>query len=97
MQWKMEEWNYGFRAVKTTGAPAYIRRSIWPPGTCGRGPAYDVNYKGCVIARILFENKSAVIRVLGIRRAFPEVSDLDLAEIALWIGKFRKAGADALN
>ena len=97
MKWKMEKWNDGFRAFRTAGPPAYIRRGLWPPGVSGHGPAYDVHYKGCVIASILFEHKGALVAPTAMRGAFPELSDLDLAEIALWMGRFRKAAADALN
>ena len=98
MKWDLKECGDGFRARKTTGASAYIRRTcLWPAEIPERGPGYDVNYKGLTIARIYFENKGATVKALEMGRAFPEISDLDLVEIALRISKFRSAAAAALN
>ncbi len=98
MQWELKECGDGFRARKITGASAYIRRScLWPAGPQAQGPGYDVSYKGLTIARILFENKGATVRSLEMCKAFPEISDLDLVEIALRLSRFRRAAAAALN
>ena len=98
MRWKIKEFRDGFWARKTTGLSAYIRR------TCGDtllqgvpGPGYDVSYKGLTIARIHFENKGATVRTLEMCKSFPEISDLDLVEIALKVNKLRSAAAAALN
>jgi hypothetical protein len=98
MNWDLKECGDGFRARKNTGASANIRRTcLWPAELQGQGPGYDVNYKGLTIARILFENKGATVRTLEMCKAFPEISDLDLVEIALRISRFRSAAAAALN
>lgn len=98
MKWDIRTCAEGFKAVKLSGNTAYLRRSCqWPPDAPERGPAYDVNYKGCVIALISLEGKGARVSALKACRCFPEISDLDLAEMALRLVRFRKAAADALN
>lgn len=99
MRWKIKEFRDGFWARKTTGLSAYIRRVCWgtPCGKVSPGPGYDVSCKGLTIARISFENKGATVRTLAMRSSFPEISDLDLVEIALKINKLRSAAAASLN
>ncbi|MBU2574654.1 MAG: hypothetical protein KKH28_11315 [Elusimicrobia bacterium] len=98
MQWTLKECRDGFLARKTTGLTAYIRRAcLWAEFKVSRGPGYDVNYKGFTIARIYFENKGATVKALELGSAFPEISDLDLVEIALRVSKLREATAAALN
>ncbi|OGS07286.1 MAG: hypothetical protein A2270_08655 [Elusimicrobia bacterium RIFOXYA12_FULL_51_18] len=93
MRWELKKFREGFWAKKTTGISACIRRGcIWP-----EGPGYDISYKGLTIARVHFENKGATVRTLEMSRSFPEISDLDLVEIALRISKLRAADAAALN
>jgi len=93
MRWELKKFGEGVWAKKTTGISAYIRRAcIWP-----EGPGYDVSYKGLTIARIHFENKGATVRTLEMSKSFPEISDLDLVEIALRLSKLRATGEAALN
>jgi len=93
MRWKLKIFRDGFWARKTTGLSAYIRHiCVWPEGPC-----YDVSYKGLSIARINFENKGATVKTLEMCRSFPEISDLDLVEIALRVNKLRNAATAALN
>jgi hypothetical protein len=92
MRWNIKECGDGFWARKTTGLSAYIRRiCLWPPARPWRGPGYDITYKGLTIARIYFENRGATVKTLEMCRSFPEISDLDLVEIALRINKLRAA------
>ena len=93
MRWKIKEFRDGFWARKTTGLSAYIRRACLAP----EGPGYDVSYKGLTIARIHFENKGATVRTLEMCKSFPEISDLDLVEIALKVNNLRSAAAASLN
>ena len=98
MRWNLTECGTGFRAHKVTGLTAYIRRAcLWAEFRAGRGPGYDINYKGVTVARIYFENKGATVKALEPARSFPEISDLDLVEIALRVSKLRDATAAALN
>ena len=93
MRWKLKIFRDGYWARKTTGLSAYIKHvCVWP-----EGPGYDVSYKGLTIARIRFENKGATVRALEMSRSFPEISDLDLVEIALRISKLRGTAAASLN
>jgi len=98
MKWKITKCRDGFLVRKTTGLTAYIRRAcLWAEFKAGRGPGYDVDYKGLTIARIYFENKGATVKALEMAHSFPEISDLDLVEIALRVSKVREATAAALN
>jgi len=94
MRWKIKECGDGFWARKTTGLSAYIRRACaWPEARPSQGAGYDVSYKGIAIAKIYFENKGATVKSLGMCGSFPEISDLDLVEIALKVNKLRNAPA----
>jgi hypothetical protein len=94
MRWNVKECGDGFWARKASGPGAYIRRACaW----FSRGPGYDVNYKGLTIARIYFENKGATVKALEMSKSFPEISDLDLVEIALKVNKLRGPAAAWLN
>lgn len=98
MKWDIKECRDGYWARKTNGLSAYIKRACrWPVLRPFTGPGYDVNYKGLTIASICFENKGATVKSLKMARFFPEISDLDLVEIALRVTKLRAAGAAALN
>ncbi len=98
MRWEIKECRDGYWAKKANGLCAYIKRACqWPVLRPFQGPGYDVNYKGLTIARIYFENKGATVKSLELGRLFPEISDLDLVEIALRVNKLRTAGAAALN
>ncbi len=98
MKWDIKECRDGYLARKSTGLNAYIKRvCMWPGLRPFTGPGYDVNYKGLTIARIYFENKGATVKSFEMSRSFPEISDLDLVEIALRVNKLRAAGAAALN
>jgi hypothetical protein len=97
MRWNIRECKDGFWARKTTGASAYIRRACTWPMRTSQGPGYDVNYRGLTVARIYFENKGATVKALDMCRCFPELSDLDLVEIALRVNKLRREAAAELN
>ncbi|HBB66944.1 MAG: hypothetical protein A2X28_08525 [Elusimicrobia bacterium GWA2_56_46] len=98
MKWNVQEYRDGFRATKTNGLSAYIRRiCLWPETKPLQGPGYDISYKGLAIARVYFENKGATVKALAMSGAFPEISDLDLVEIALRLNKLRSAAAAGLN
>ena len=98
MRWEIKECRDGYWAKKINGPSAYIKRVCpWPVLSPARGPDYDVKYKGLAIARIYFENRGATVRSLEMSKFFPEISDLDLVEIALQVNKLRAAGAAALN
>jgi len=98
MKWELRECGDGFKARKITGPSAYIRRvCAWPTEGTAPGPKYEINYKGLAIARICFENKGASVTSLEMCKAFPEISDLDLVEIALRISNLRCAAAASLN
>ena len=51
-----------------------------------------MRYKNHTIARIYFERKGATVKELAAAAAYPEISDLDLVEIAMWVNKLRFAG-----
>jgi len=98
MRWDIKECRDGFWARKNTGLSAYIRRVCgWPEIRPERGPGYDISYKGLTIARIYFENRGATVKSLEMARSFPEISDLDLVEIALRVNKIRLTTEAALN
>ncbi|MFA6435442.1 MAG: hypothetical protein WCW52_12185 [Elusimicrobiales bacterium] len=98
MKWDIKECRDGYWARKTNGLNAYIKRAcLWPGLRPFQGPGYDVKYLGLTIARIYFGNKGATVKSLQMCGSFPEISDLDLVEIALRVNKLRAAGAAALN
>ncbi|MEI7481165.1 MAG: hypothetical protein WCK75_02320 [Elusimicrobiota bacterium] len=98
MRWDITICRDGYLARKSSGLNAYIKRvCMWPGLRPFTGPGYDVKYKGFTIARIFFENKGATVKSLEMCRSFPEISDLDLVEIALRVNKLRAAGTAALN
>ncbi len=97
MRWKVDEWlNGGYRARRAGTPAAFIYRSLrWPDFYLGGGPAYEVRYGGAAVALIRLEGKGATVRQLPAAGDFPELGELDLAELALWLCKLR--GARSLN
>lgn len=97
MKWTVKEWmSEGFRARKTGVLTAYIYRALkWPDFYRDSGAAYEVKYGGATIALIRFEGKGATVKTLEAASRFPEITDLDLVELALWVSKLK--GAPALN
>ncbi|OIO01640.1 MAG: hypothetical protein COX65_00110 [Elusimicrobia bacterium CG_4_10_14_0_2_um_filter_56_8] len=93
MKWNVKEWvTESYRARKTGALTAYIYRSLkWPDFYSSCAPAYEVRYGGAVIAIIRFEGKGATVRSLAAAGSFPEITDLDLVEMALWVSKLRAA------
>ena len=92
MKWTVNEWmNETYRAKRTGGLTAYIYRALkWPDYyRHSAAPAYEVRYAGRTIALIRFEGKGAAVSALAAAAAFPEISDLDLVELALWVSKLR--------
>lgn len=95
MKWQVKEWLCeSYKAEKENGLKAYIYKSaLWAEFYLNRKtPGYDVRYKGRTIARIYFERKGATVKELAAAAAYPEISDLDLVEIAMWVNKLRFAG-----
>ena len=95
MKWQVKEWLCeSYKAEKENGLKAYIYKSALWAGLClnRKMPDYDVRYKGRTIARIYFERKGALVKGFAAAAAFPEISDLDLVEIAMWVNKLRFAG-----
>lgn len=97
MKWTVKEWmTEGYRARRTGVLTAYIYRALkWPDFYQNSGPAYEVKYGGATIALIRFEGKGATVKALAAAARFPEITDLDLVEIALWVSKLK--GACSLN
>jgi hypothetical protein len=95
MKWTVKEWlTGGYRARKAGALTAHIYRSLkWPEFYSDGAPAYEVKYGGSAIALIRFEGKGATVRSLPAAGRFPEINDLDLVEIALWVSKLRKASS----
>ncbi|MDO8804673.1 MAG: hypothetical protein Q7R35_09575 [Elusimicrobiota bacterium] len=93
MKWTVKEWvNEGYRASKVGALNAYIYRTLrWPDFYNSGAPAYEVRYSGATIALIRFEGKGAMVRSLAAAARFPEITDLDLVELALWVSKLRAA------
>ncbi|HAT71270.1 MAG TPA: hypothetical protein DCS63_00450 [Elusimicrobia bacterium] len=93
MKWTVNEWlTEGYRASKTGALNAYIYRALkWPDFYNNGAPAYEVKYSGATIALIRFEGKGATVKTLAAAARFPEINDLDLVEIALWVSKLRGA------
>ena len=96
MKWQVKEWLCeSYKAEKENGLKAYIYKSALWAGFYlkQKTPGYDVRYKGQIIARIYFERKGATVKGLAAADAYPEISDLDLVEIAMWVNKLRFAAA----
>ena len=96
MKWQVKEWLYeSYKAEKDNGLKAYIYKSALWAGFYlkQKNPGYDVRYKGRTIARIYFERKGATVKAFNTAAAYPEISDLDLVEIAMWVNKLRFANA----
>lgn len=96
MKWTVKEWvQEGYRASRVGALTAYIYRSLrWPDFYSDGGAAYEVKYGGAAIALIRFEGKGATVRALAAAARYPEITELDLVEMALWVSKLRGA---ALN
>ncbi|MDA8132725.1 MAG: hypothetical protein M0011_14570 [Elusimicrobia bacterium] len=97
MRWKVKEWaGDSYRATRAGALRAYIYRSLsWPDFYGGGGAAYEVRYCGRAIALLGFGGKGATVKVLAAAGGFPEIGELDLAELALWVSKLREAGSGA--
>ena len=95
MKWTVNQWlTEGFQARRTGALTAYIYRSLrWPDFYRNAAPAYEVKYSGTPIALIRFEGKGATVKSLEAASRFPEITDLDLVEIALWVNKLRTAAS----
>jgi len=96
MQWQIKEWiGESYRAEKTNGLRAYVyKNALWPAYYFNReNTGYDVKYKGGTIARIYFERKGATVKAFN-AGACPEISDLDLVEIAMRVNSLRTARTD---
>ncbi|MEK7721589.1 MAG: hypothetical protein AAB359_04285 [Elusimicrobiota bacterium] len=93
MKWTVKEWfTESYRARKAGALTAYIYRALkWPEFYSSGEPAYEVKYGGAAIALIRFEGKGATVKSLTAAGRFPEITGLDLAEIALWVNKLRTA------
>jgi len=99
MKWTVKEWlAEGYTARKTGALTAYIYRALkWPDFYDKDGaPAYEVRYGGATIALIRFQGKGATVSALAAAARFPEIGDLDLVELALWVSKLRNP-ASVLN
>lgn len=94
MKWKVESWlSEGYRARKTGALTAFVYKSLtWPDFYRNGAPAYEVRYAGAPVALIRFDGKGATVRALAEAARFPELTELDLVEIALWVNKLRGAG-----
>jgi len=95
MKWRVKEWLCeSYKAEKENCLKAYIYKSALWAGFYlnGKPPCYDVRYKGQTIARIYFKRKGAAVKGFAAAAAYPEISDLDLVEIAMWVNKLRFAG-----
>ncbi len=95
MKWKVKQWlTEGYQAKRPGALTAYVYRSLrWPSFYRDPAPAFEVKYSGVPVATISFEGKGATVRALAEAARFPELSDLDLVEIALWVSKLRSAGS----
>ncbi len=93
MKWNVKQWlSEGYRARRPGMPAAYIYRALnWPDFYNGGAPAYEVKYGGAAIALIRFEGKGATVRALAAAARFPEITELDLVELALWVNKLRTA------
>jgi len=95
MKWTVKQWlTEGYQARKTGALTAYIYRSLnWPDYCKDPAPAFEIKYSGIPIALIRFEGKGATVRSLAAAARFPEITELDLVEIALWVSKLRTAAS----
>ncbi len=93
MKWNVKQWvSEGYKASRAGLPAAYIYRSLrWPDFAGDSGAAYEVKYGGVSIALIRFEGKGATLRTLAEAARFPEIGELDLVELALWVNKLRTA------
>lgn len=93
MKWQVSGWlSEGYQARKTGALTAYIYKALnWPDFRASGAPAYEIRYAGAAIALIRFEGKGATVSPLAAAGNFPEITDLDLVEIALWVSKLRDA------
>ena len=91
MKWNVKEWQAGgYRACKAGSPAAFIYRSLnWPDFFRTGAAAYEVKYGGQAVAVIRFEGKGATVRALAAAARYPELTDLDLVELALWVNKLR--------
>lgn len=92
MKWNVKEWQAGmYRACKKGAPAAFIYRSLnWPDFFSTGAAAYEVKYCGQAVAVIRFEGKGATVRALAAAARYPELTDLDLVELALWVSKLRE-------
>ena len=95
MKWKVDQWlAESYRARRAGALTAYVYRSLrWPGFYRDPAPAFEVKYSGVPVATISFEGKGATVRALAEAARFPELSELDLVEIALWVSKLRTAAS----
>jgi hypothetical protein len=93
MKWTVNKWlTESYRARRAGAHTAYVYRSLkWPDFYSSGAPAYEIKYGGEPIALIRFEGKGATVSSLAAAAGFPEITDLDLVEIALWVSKLRGA------
>ena len=94
MKWQIKEWlGESYKAEKDNGLKAYVYKNALWAGYClnQKNPGYDVRYKGGIIARIYFEKKGATVKAFSTAAAYPEISDLDLVEIAMRVNSLRIA------
>ena len=93
MKWTVTQWlTESYRASKPGALTAFIYRALkWPDFHNNGAPAYEVKYSGAAIALIRFEGKGATVKFLAAAARYPEITDLDLVEIALWVSKLRAA------
>lgn len=103
MRWTLKEWaSESFKASKNDGSEVFVYRApVWNDFFKGSGaPGYEVHYRGSAIARIYFDRRGATVKALEAGKCWPEISDLDLIEIALRLSNARRmssAAAASLN
>ncbi|HNT98703.1 MAG TPA: hypothetical protein PKK31_10600, partial [Elusimicrobiales bacterium] len=90
------------KASKNDGSEVFVYRApVWNDFFKGSGaPGYEVHYHGSAIARIYFDRRGATVKALEAGKCWPEISDLDLIEIALRLSsarRMRTAAAASLN
>ena len=92
MKWHIKEWiGESYKAEKENGLKAYVyKNSLWAGYYFDRkNQGYDVRYKGRTIARIYFEKKGATVKAFNTEAGCPEISELDLVEIAMRLNGLR--------
>lgn len=90
MKWTVKRWiTGGYRARREGGPAAYIYRALNLADFSTGRSGYEVKYGGSVIAVLDLDGKGATVRTLPAAALFPEISDLDLVELAMWISKLR--------